>query len=152
MEIQTKQEQIEALSSSKKLLEAALQELKTEVDRLTRADDRRNRMEALVAIDQREGSQITIPTFPPTSRTLPTLKAFTEDLRVRIARSIPDRVLRYSPRDVRSFLGGLAMSRLSLLHGISGTGKTSLPRAFAQSIGGRAEVVEVQAAGAIART
>jgi hypothetical protein len=42
--------------------------------------------------------------------------------------------LYYTPEDVRSFIGGLAMSRLILLQGISGTGKTSLPLAFADAI------------------
>ena len=37
------------------------------------------------------------------------------------------------------------MTRLVLLQGISGTGKTSLPLAFATAVGGEFEVVEVQA-------
>ena len=53
--------------------------------------------------------------------------------------------LYYSEESVRSFLGGLAMSRLHLLQGISGTGKTSLPLAFARAIGTESALVEVQA-------
>lgn len=53
--------------------------------------------------------------------------------------------LYYDARDVRSFLAGLATSHLHLLEGISGTGKTSLPRAFAAAIGAGHELVEVQA-------
>jgi MoxR-like ATPase len=37
------------------------------------------------------------------------------------------------------------MTRLMLLQGISGTGKTSLPLAFASAVGGGIEIVEVQA-------
>jgi hypothetical protein len=53
--------------------------------------------------------------------------------------------LHYRDRDIRSFLAGLATSHLHLLEGISGTGKTSLPRAFATAIGAGHELVEVQA-------
>jgi MoxR-like ATPase len=53
--------------------------------------------------------------------------------------------LYYSQKDVRSLIGGLSMSRLHLLQGISGTGKTSLPKAFARAIGAGSSVVEVQA-------
>ena len=53
----------------------------------------------------------------------------------------------YSESDVRLFLAGLASSRLHLLQGISGTGKTSLPREFFKALGGdgAAQIVEVQA-------
>jgi MoxR-like ATPase len=37
------------------------------------------------------------------------------------------------------------MGRLMLLQGISGTGKTSLPLAFAKAVGGESELIEVQA-------
>ncbi len=43
------------------------------------------------------------------------------------------------------FVAGLAMSRLHLLEGISGTGKTSLPLAFAEAVGAGVEVIPVQA-------
>lgn len=47
--------------------------------------------------------------------------------------------------DLRIFLGGMAMSRLHILEGVSGTGKTSLPIAVAQALGGRHAKIEVQA-------
>lgn len=53
--------------------------------------------------------------------------------------------LYYDAETVRCFLGGLAMSRLHILQGISGTGKTSLPNAFAEALGGRADKIPVQA-------
>jgi hypothetical protein len=53
--------------------------------------------------------------------------------------------LSYRKRDLRLFLAGLAMSRLHILEGVSGTGKTTLPIAFARHIGGGAENVAVQA-------
>jgi hypothetical protein len=53
--------------------------------------------------------------------------------------------LYFSMESVRAFLGGMAMSHLHILQGISGTGKTSFPKAFADAIGARWNVVEVQA-------
>lgn len=53
--------------------------------------------------------------------------------------------LAYSERDIRCLLGGLAMSRLHILQGISGIGKTTFPKAFAAAIGAEYEVIEVQA-------
>ena len=47
--------------------------------------------------------------------------------------------------DLRVFLGGMAMSRLHILEGVSGTGKTSLPIAVAQALGGGYAKIEVQA-------
>lgn len=56
-------------------------------------------------------------------------------------RTVP---LYYDENVIRSFVSGLAMSRLNILQGISGTGKTSLPEAFADAIGGHFQTIEVQ--------
>lgn len=70
-------------------------------------------------------------------------KAWMKNLQQRIAQVTTNK-LYYDLDTIRSFVAGLAMSRLSILQGISGTGKTSLPKAFAEAIGGHCEVVEVQ--------
>ena len=79
-------------------------------------------------------------------RDLPSLADFVLWLQHRIA-SDPEaeQPLFYMEHDLRAFLAGLAMSRLHILQGVSGTGKTTLPRAFARAIGGGSAVVEVQA-------
>ena len=79
---------------------------------------------------------------PPTSvrEKLPPLKDLVEEIRHRIG----ENKLFYREKDVRTFLAGLATSRLHLLQGISGTGKTSLPREFARAIGATSARVEVQ--------
>lgn len=84
---------------------------------------------------------------PELEERLPALKEFCEDLRQRLAynEQQPVQRLYYSERDVRAFVAGLAMSRLHLLQGISGTGKTSLPREFARAVGGSSFLIEVQA-------
>jgi len=53
--------------------------------------------------------------------------------------------LSYHKNDLRIFVAGLAMSRLHILEGVSGTGKTTLPIAFARHIGGGSANVAVQA-------
>lgn len=50
-----------------------------------------------------------------------------------------DKPFYYSLETIRIFLAGLHMSRISLLEGISGTGKTSLPREFAKALVGAEE-------------
>lgn len=145
LQLETLQKEKEALEVYKKVLDGAVDELRTRVDELTRQDDQRNPMVALSDLDQNEELQTTSRGASPLSGATPTLAAFAEDLRHRIAQGVEGRTLFYSPRDIRAFLGGLAMSRLMLLQGISGTGKTSLPLAFASAVGGGIEVVEVQA-------
>lgn len=55
-----------------------------------------------------------------------------------------DRGRRYRIDDVRAFLASLAASRLLVLKGLSGTGKTSLPLYAARALGGVCGVVKVQ--------
>lgn len=50
----------------------------------------------------------------------------------------------YSLTTVRAFVAGLATSRLLILQGLSGTGKTSLPRVFMDAVGGHYESIPVQ--------
>jgi len=80
------------------------------------------------------------------------LKALPNELSQAIA-TIEEIPLFFTQSDVRIFLAGLAMSKLIILQGISGTGKTSLPRAFAKVASGPGyidkmepiETIEVQA-------
>jgi hypothetical protein len=73
---------------------------------------------------------------------MPKLAAFVERVQHLIA---TDQELYYSDRHLRSFLGGLAASKLHLLEGISGIGKTRLPQAFAAVMGAECETVAVAA-------
>ena len=45
---------------------------------------------------------------------------------------------------VRSFIAGLATSKIVLLEGLSGTGKSTLPRRFMEFMGGESEFISVQ--------
>lgn len=50
----------------------------------------------------------------------------------------------YKDDDIRAFLAGMAVSRLIILQGMSGTGKSSLPRAVAESISGFNKLIPVE--------
>ncbi|NOU32098.1 MAG: AAA domain-containing protein [Polyangiaceae bacterium] len=142
-ELETLRDQKAALETGRDLLHAALEELRKDVDERIRRSDGVSPFPACSQMDADNGLQ----TETPMTDEIPDLKAFCQDLQHRIAidPSNPDKVLFYELRDIRCFLGGLAMSRLHLLHGISGTGKTSLPLAVARALGAGSTLVEVQA-------
>lgn len=50
----------------------------------------------------------------------------------------------YTRNDIRAFLSGMAVSRLIILQGMSGTGKSSLPRIFADAISGLNRLIPVE--------
>lgn len=52
--------------------------------------------------------------------------------------------LSYTHEDIATFVAGLGASRLTILQGMSGTGKTSLPKIFSEAILGNCEIVEVE--------
>ncbi|MCM1368661.1 MAG: hypothetical protein NC184_07645 [Roseburia sp.] len=52
--------------------------------------------------------------------------------------------LSYTAEDIATFVAGLGASRLTILQGMSGTGKTSLPKIFAEAVMGNCEIVEVE--------
>ncbi len=52
--------------------------------------------------------------------------------------------LYYSEQDLRAFIAGLASSPLSILQGMSGTGKTSLPKIFCEALMGEICIVPVE--------
>jgi len=52
--------------------------------------------------------------------------------------------LSYTNRDIATFVAGLGASRLSILQGMSGTGKTSLPKIFSEAIYGNCDIIEVE--------
>lgn len=145
IELEALKKEKEALEIHKQLLDGAVDELRARVDELTRQEDHRNPMTALTSLDENEDLQGEARTTTPLGKATPTLREFADDLRHRIATGVAGQTLYYTERDVRAFLGGLAMTRLMLLQGISGTGKTSLPLAFGSAVDAGIEIVEVQA-------
>ena len=55
-----------------------------------------------------------------------------------------DKQLFYTDNDIRAFLAGMAVSRLIILQGMSGTGKSSLPRIFSEAISGFNKLIPVE--------
>ncbi|MBQ8229825.1 MAG: AAA family ATPase [Clostridia bacterium] len=52
--------------------------------------------------------------------------------------------LSYTQEDIATFIAGLGTTRLSILQGMSGTGKTSLPKIFSEALLSNCEIVEVE--------
>ena len=52
--------------------------------------------------------------------------------------------LSYTPEDIASFIAGLGSTKLLILQGMSGTGKTSLPKIFCEALMGNCEIIEVE--------
>ena len=141
VEIENIRTQKEAHEARSGLLRMELDRLRQEYSELTKKDEAKHPLVTLVDLDERHSSAGAIQPLGEAT----TLADFALDLQQRLVHAIKDRVLHYSLRDVRSFLGGMAMSRLMLLQGISGTGKTSLPVAVASALGGDHAIIEVQA-------
>ncbi|MDE6373622.1 MAG: AAA family ATPase [Clostridia bacterium] len=69
------------------------------------------------------------------------LKELCEDFRNFSAGTLK---LYYDIEDIRRFIGGLAVTKLIILQGMSGTGKTSLAYAFGEYLGNKTVVVPIQ--------
>lgn len=69
------------------------------------------------------------------------LEDFTEGFRLFAASRMG---IYYTPEIVRRFVAGMAASKLLILEGISGTGKTSLPYSFSRYMDNPATIVSVQ--------
>ena len=70
-----------------------------------------------------------------------TLKNFCESFRSFACSQMR---LYYDIADIRRFIAGMAVSKLIILQGISGTGKTSLANAFGEFLGNPSTVIPVQ--------
>lgn len=148
LNLETLRDEKKALEASNNRLRAVLEELRVNVNDAIAQSKERSPFEKCVQLDKDEKLQIA----PPLSQESIDLAQFAEDLRYRIAISSLEKGKRlyYSEEDIRAFLGGIAMQgKLHILQGISGTGKTSLPIAFARALGRRGrenyKLVEVQA-------
>ena len=70
-----------------------------------------------------------------------TLDRFCEDFRNYAAYQLK---LYYDIDDIRRFIAGMAVSKILILQGMSGTGKTSLAHAFGEFVDNRSTVIPVQ--------
>lgn len=131
-----------ALESSNEYLKKALEEEIREVNDLVKGTEGASPFPSCTSMDNDNNLQASTATTDEVSD----LASFADYVRHRMAHDpATGKALFYADEDVRSFIGGLSMSRLHLLQGISGTGKTSLPLAFARAIGAGQALIEVQA-------
>lgn len=128
------------LQQHHKVMQGHLQDLESRIKGLTDAQASQGAFPELGRMDVESTFQT-----PAAVQPVGDLKTFTEQLRLRIAASQPDNPLFFRLEDLQLFVGGLAMSQLHVLQGISGTGKTSLAKAFAEVVGGECTDIAVQA-------
>lgn len=140
-ELEVLRDERDALLSQRETLRQAIEQQRTDWEELQAKQSSQEPFPACSAYDRDD-----VLNRPADTRPLGTLAELVIEVRDRMATdsTIP---FYYSQSDVRLFLAGMASSRLHLLQGISGTGKTSLPREFFHAIGGdaAAQIVEVQA-------
>lgn len=136
-ETQNLRDQKVAWDSREAALRACIDGLRRDLGELVDKTKARQVFPSLSSMDT-DGALQTAP--HATRSKLGSLKEFVDEVRSRIAAE----GLFYREKDIRAFLAGLASSRLHLLQGISGTGKTSLPVAFAKAVGAFSSLIEVQ--------
>ncbi len=140
-ELEILRDERDALASQREILRQAIAQQKSDWDELQAKENSTRPFPACSDYDDD-------PTLArdPVGRDFDTLADLADEIRDRMATN-PATSFYYSESDVRIFLAGLAASRLHLLQGISGTGKTSLPREFFKALAGDSavEIVEVQA-------
>jgi len=139
IELEQIEKQKQAISKHNELLSVRLNDLKDEVDELINKQQSKTVFPTLLKLDSVLRSEAL-------TESVPKLKDFILELQQRIAWDAKEqKELYYSKEDIQLFIAGLAMSRLHILQGISGTGKTSLPKAFARAIGAGNKIIPVQA-------
>lgn len=138
-ELQAVQQEKRVLEQHKNTLSVHIDDLESRIAQLTDAHKTQTPFPAMSNMDTHKDFRATMEL-----EDVPDLRTFAEQLQHRIAQA--ERVKLYYPiEDIRVLLGGLAMSQLHIFQGISGTGKTSLAKAFAKAMGGFCTDIAVQA-------
>lgn len=138
-ELQAKEQERRVLEQHQGVLKVHIDELESRIGQLTDANKTQTPFPAMSAMDSKKSFQSSI-----VLEGVPNLKVFAEELQHRIAQA-ENVELFYPIEDIQTLLGGLAMSQLHVFQGISGTGKTSLAKAFAKAMGGFCTDIAVQA-------
>ena len=139
IELEHVEKQKQVLTKHNELLKGALDQLSADVDDLVNKQQSKTAFPALLELDNKlRASGLT--------ENVPSLNVFAKELQQRIAWDAREnKALYYRLEDIQLFIAGLSMSRLHILQGISGTGKTSLAKAFARAVGGGCKTISVQA-------
>jgi hypothetical protein len=138
-----------ALEKNNQILSARLNDLGRTVDDLTQSQQSEKPLPQMAWMDsasipewikERKAKELSLPV-----QEVPDLKKFSFELQHRIALAEDGAELHFQLEDIQLLIAGLAMSRLHIFQGISGTGKTSLAKAFAKAMGGHCTDIAVQA-------
>ncbi|WP_349618178.1 AAA family ATPase [Azotobacter salinestris] len=139
--------ELEAVAREKRVLEqhkntlaVHIDDLESRIEQLTSAQKTQTPFPAMSIMDTEREFRASIELEDVLD-----LKHFAQELQHRIAQAEDSVALFYPLEDIRVLLGGLAMSQLHVFQGISGTGKTSLAKAFAKAMGGFCTDIAVQA-------
>ena len=120
------------LNNTKRMLESNVGEICPALTAID-VDESANTGDSYVRFGERQSSK---------NESITNLKGLVDHVRrYAAAQSKP---LYYSEQDMRAFIAGLAASPLSILQGMSGTGKTSLPKIFCEAVLGEICVVPVE--------
>jgi hypothetical protein len=134
-EMQYKQEELKILSSTLKAKNALNEHLLKELESHKTALESRtgDTCPSLTKVDTEE-----IPNSASLGKRIPLndLKEIVSHIKNYAGSEQRSDRLFYSDNDIRAFLAGMAVSHLIILQGMSGTGKSSLPRIFAEAISG----------------
>lgn len=137
-ELEVLRDERDALKSFTATLRESLLDLRAQWDSAQADSSNREPFPACSAYDRDPAMRVAIATRSD----IDSIGDVVDEVRNRMAL----REFYYTESDVRLFLAGMAASRLHLLQGISGTGKTSLPREFFRALGDdEPAVVPVQA-------
>ncbi|SDM92007.1 AAA domain (dynein-related subfamily) [Lentzea albidocapillata subsp. violacea] len=139
-ELEVLRDERDTLAAQRETLRQAIEQQRAQWAELQAKEATKEPFPACSAYDRDSALNRPTATHPVDS-----LADLVTEVRSRMASGDP--AFYYEETDVRLFLAGLASSRLHLLQGISGTGKTSLPREFFKALSGAgaAQIVEVQA-------
>jgi hypothetical protein len=138
-----------ALEKNNQILSARLNDLGKTVDHLTQSQQSEKPFPQMSWMDSastadwikdRKAKELSLP-----EQDVPDLKKFSVELQHRIAQAEEGSTLHFRLEDIQLLIAGLAMSQLHIFQGISGTGKTSLAKAFAKAVGGHCTDIAVQA-------
>lgn len=139
-ELRTVQLEKRVLEQHKNTLSVHIDDLESRIAQLTDAHKTQTPFPAMSNMDTHKDFRSTVEL-----EGIPDLSTFAKELQHRIAKAEDHVELFYPIEDIRTLLGGLAMSQLHVFQGISGTGKTSLAKAFAKAVGGFCTDIAVQA-------
>lgn len=140
IELKVDKDEIESYRKFIKILELQKSELQRELDRnIELYNNSTEKVFASLSLIDEE----FVNDYPTILRSSISLKVLCDRFRGYLAnRSIEP--LYYDEKTIRTFIAGFASSRIMILEGLSGTGKSSLPRAFADFMGSKTIEVPVQ--------